>query len=252
MTDKLAIRNPHPRDANITFEESRHIYTINGDSSYMSVTTFNHSHFEHFDADRVISGMMSSPKWEVSKYYGMTPEQIKAGWEENRQSAATLGTNLHHDIECFYNGAPNINETPEYKYFLDFVEDHKHLEPYRTEWKIYDEESKLAGSIDMVFSDVNGIHIYDWKRSKEIIKSAPFGKSAINPLIGDIPDTNFWHYCLQLNTYKYIIEKNYGLKVTDLYLVVLHPNNSHYLKIKVIDLQSHVIKLINERVQKIT
>ena len=42
MCDYLAKTvNPHPRDAAITFDEGPHIYTVNGDSSFMSVTTFN-------------------------------------------------------------------------------------------------------------------------------------------------------------------------------------------------------------------
>ena len=56
----LSIKNQHPRDLEITFDEGPHIYTINGDSSYTSVTTFNHSHFEHFDADKIIDNMMKN------------------------------------------------------------------------------------------------------------------------------------------------------------------------------------------------
>ncbi len=252
---RLAIINPHPRDAHITFEESRHIYTINGDSNYTSVTTFNHSQFEQFDADKVISNMMRSPKWQSSKYYGKTPDEIKAQWADNGKSASTSGTRLHFDIECFYNDAPNENESPEYKnHFLNFAADHKHLIPFRTEWMIYDEPAKLAGSVDMLFkdpNDPNALHIYDWKRCKEITKTNAFCKTAINPLIEELPDTNYWHYCLQLNTYKYIIEKNYGYKVNDLYLVALHPDNANYKKIKVINLQPQVEALIEERKAKL-
>ena len=251
---RLAIINPHPRDAHITFEESRHIYTINGDSNYTSVTTFNHSHFEQFDADKVIANMMRSSKWPTSKYYGKTPEQIKSEWAENGKSASSSGTRLHFDIECFYNGSPNENHSPEYKHhFLNFAKDHKHLTPFRTEWMIYDEPAKLAGSVDMLFKDPNdphALHIYDWKRCKEITKTNGFGKTSTNPLIEELPDTNYWHYCLQLNMYKYIIEKNYGYKVNDLYLVALHPDNENYKKIKVIDLQHQVNLLIDERKSK--
>ena len=45
----LANLNPHPRDSHISFDEGPHIYTIDGDSDYMSVTTWNHSHFPHFN-----------------------------------------------------------------------------------------------------------------------------------------------------------------------------------------------------------
>ena len=40
-----------------------------------------------------------------------------------------------------------------------------------------------------------------------------------------MPDTNFWHYSLQLNTYKAILERKYGKIVTNLCLVRLHPDN---------------------------
>ena len=41
----LAQKNAHERDSHISFEEAPHIYTIDGDSDYMSVTSWNHSHF---------------------------------------------------------------------------------------------------------------------------------------------------------------------------------------------------------------
>jgi len=253
---KLAIINPHPRDSHIQFEEANHKYTINGDStSYTSVTTFNHSQFEQFDADKVISNMMRSQKWPSSKYYGQTPEQIKQTWADNGRTASTSGTRIHFDIECYYNDAPNENQSPEYQHhFLNFAADHKHLTPFRTEWMIYDEPAKLAGSVDMLFKDPvdpKTLHIYDWKRCKEITKTNAFCKTATNPLIEELPDTNYWHYCLQLNTYKYIIEKNYDYKVKDMYLVALHPDNANYKKIKVINLQSQVEALINERKSKL-
>lgn len=244
---KLAVINKHRLDENIKFEENSHTYTIDGDSSYTSVTTFVHNQFEKFDADKIITNMMRSSRWEKNKYYGKSREEIKEEWLKNGTTASTTGTRLHFDIECFYNGVPNENNSIEYNHFLNFNEDHKYLEAFRTEWMIYDKPSKLAGSVDMIFKDGDDLHIYDWKRCKEIVKCNPFGKSSINPLIEELPDTNYWHYCLQLNIYKYIIEKNYGYKVKDLYLIVLHPKNKNYQKMKVIDLQRHVNELVCER-----
>ena len=59
----LAELNPHERDSHITFDEGPHIYTIHGDSNYTSVTTWNHYHFEQFDADRIIKSMMNGKNW---------------------------------------------------------------------------------------------------------------------------------------------------------------------------------------------
>ena len=238
----LANKNPHERDTHITFDEGPHIYTIDGDSNYMSVTTWNHKHFEQFNADAIITKMMSGPNWGKSKYYGMTREQIKAQWEENRDSAATAGTKLHYDIECFYNGLDVVNETMEYNYFQEFVSDNKDLVPYRTEWMIWDAELRFAGSIDMVFvKEGDGtLLIYDWKRSKEIRKTSPWSKFAHTECVNHLPDTNFWHYSLQLNTYKAIIEKNYDKKVSGMALVCLHPNELSYKVLNVPDLQDEV------------
>ena len=58
MLTHLSSLNPHTHDKSITFEESTHTYTIDGDSSYTSVTTWIHSHFNKFDADAIINKMM--------------------------------------------------------------------------------------------------------------------------------------------------------------------------------------------------
>jgi len=243
----LAEKNPHPRDKCITFDEGPHIYTINGDSDFMSVTTWNHSHFSHFDADKIIDNMMrNKEKWLKNKYYGMTKEEIKLLWDNNGKEASEAGTKMHYDIECFYNNCPNENDSIEYKYFLEFAKNHQNLIPYRTEWMVFHEEHKIAGSIDMIFENEDGsLSIYDWKRCKDIVKTSSWNKYSHNKLIDHIPDTNYWHYCLQLNTYKYIIENKYGKTIKDMYLVCLHPNKKNYEKIKVCDLQEEVKLLLN-------
>ena len=87
----LAEKNPHQRDENISFDEGPHIYTIDGDSSFTSVTKWNHSHFPHFNADKIIRKMMKSPKWPQNKYFGSTPSQIKYLWKQNGIEASKAG-----------------------------------------------------------------------------------------------------------------------------------------------------------------
>ena len=162
------------------------------------------------------------------KYYGKTREQIKGEWDQNRDEAAAAGTAMHYDIECYYNGLTVQNDSVEFQWFQKFTRDFPELKPYRTEWMIYHEDLKLSGSIDMVFENPDGtLQIYDWKRCRAIEYESGFGKSAITPCISHLPDTNFWHYSLQLNTYKTILEQKYGKKITGLYLICLHPNNPY-------------------------
>jgi len=252
--DYLKNMNSHKRDANIVFKDEGHIYTIKhagcleGDKGFTSVTTWIHSLFEKFDADKIINNMMKSSKLPDNKYYGMTKDEIKQLWEKNRVEASGAGTKLHFDIECTYNKMQISNDSVEYKYFLNFYNAYKHLEPYRTEMLVYDEELRLAGSIDMIFRCEDGtLEIYDWKRSKKIVKANKWNKWIKSSVINYLPDTNYWHYALQLNTYKAILIKNYGMNVKDLFLVILHPDNKSYLRIPVVDLQEEIKVLFLER-----
>ena len=162
---------------------------------------------------------------------------------------------MHYDIECYYNKIKVTNKSIEYKWFLRFVKDFPELKPYRTEWMVYYEELKLSGSIDMIFENPDGtLQIYDWKRCRAIEYENGFGQSAVTSCISHLPDTNFWHYSLQLNVYKKILELKYGKKVTDLYLVCLHPNNCYktYDRIEVADLTTEVDELFAFRKQQVT
>lgn len=270
---QLAERNAHPRDPYIEFDEGPHIYTVHGEGGYTSVTTWNHSHFSHFDADAVVDKIVRGKRIKEDPtypYYGMTREEILESWEKNRVQASGAGTQMHYDIECYWNGVPNVNDSIEYSYFMNFVRDFPDLKPYRTEWMIYYEELKLSGSIDMVFvneerdaegnlltdipDDEKSIQIYDWKRSKEIKYEDEYGgKTANKECIADMPDTNFWHYALQLNTYKRILELKYGKTVTGLYLVIMHPANGlgNYERIEVPFLTDQIDALFALRQQEL-
>ena len=269
----LCVRNAHPRDNNIHFEEQGHKYTIINnkgveESGYTSVTTWVHTHFPHFDADSIINKMMSGRSWKPGhKYWGLSAEQIKDLWNSKRDNAAGAGTKIHYEIECFMNSnvlrfdythlellqqheifakydKKYLDFGVEWTYFLNFVRDFPHLKPYRTEWTVYHEELRLAGSIDMVYENPDGtLSIYDWKRSSDIVKVNAWNKCAVTECISWMPDSNFWHYALQLNAYKMILETKYKKIIKDLYLVRLHPDSSNYELILVPDLQNDIMNI---------
>lgn len=226
----LAITNAHPRDKFIEFDEGPHIYTVHGEKGYTSVTTFNHSHFSNFNPDAIIDSMIKKGRLNNPNdlYYNMTRDSIKKLWTDKGNTASTAGTKMHFDIECYYNYMEVENDSKEFEYFLKFDDEFSNLKPYRTEWMVYYEELKLSGSIDMVFENPDGtLQIYDWKRCEEIPYESFGNKTAITDCIKHIPDSKFWHYALQLNTYKAILEKKYNKIVTDLFLVRLHPDNPY-------------------------
>jgi hypothetical protein len=73
-----------------------------------------------------------------------------------------------------------------------------------------------------------------------------WNKSAITKEIDWMPDSNFWHYSLQLNAYKMILETKYGKVVKDMFLVRLHPDSADYELIQVFDLKNDIQKLFEK------
>jgi hypothetical protein len=111
----------------------------------------------------------------------MTPEEIKKKWSDDGGDSSTRGTRMHLDIERYYNASPignlaaddwEANASTEWDYFMEFERRWRiprGLYPFRTEWLVFNEKIKLAGSIDMIFTKPDGtLAIYDWKRAKEI------------------------------------------------------------------------------------
>ena len=276
LNNVLSVRNSHPRDEHIKFFEEGHKYIVDLEPNvkYTSVTTWIHEHFEKFDSDKIINKMMSGSGWkEGHKYWGMTPEQIKNQWNSNKDAVSGAGTDMHFDIECFNNdkrfsfqytnkelveiylsdNREKLHEKPlEWQYFINFVKDHSHLKPFRTEWTVFNEDIKISGSIDMVYENPDGtLSIYDWKRSKNITRINQFNKFAITPCICHLPDSNFWHYALQLNMYKYILETKYDKIVKDLCLVRLHPDaeEKNYELIQLPILTVEIYDLVQQRIK---
>ena len=265
LLSTLKNKNTHIRDENISFKEDIHKYTIidrdAGDDEntvYTSVTTFIHSLFNKFDANKIIEKMKNGKNWnEKNKYWGMTDEEIKLLWENNGKEVSGKGTSLHNMIECFMNQnietldenkeithlelfenyennlkindpkwTNEITESMEWEFFLKYIKRYPDFVPYRTEMMIYSSDIKIAGSIDMLYKNNDGtFSIYDWKRCKSIDKSNNFNDYALVECINCLQNVNFWHYTIQLNMYKYILESKYNMQIRDMHLVRLHPNN---------------------------
>lgn len=229
--------NSHPRDDLLIFDEPSHTYTVNGEMGYSSATEFVHSNFPLFDTLSMAQTIASKQYPLNHKYYNKSIEQIIELWNINKNSAADAGTVMHAQIEDYYNNIFTIDTLPDciemtyFKSFIDHVQSFYKWKPYRTEWRVFHEELKLAGTIDMVFiNEDKTLSIVDWKRCKLITKDNIYNDNAY-PTNTDLiesgyKDTNFWHYSLQLNLYKYILETKYNKIVKNLTLINLHPDNN--------------------------
>jgi ATP-dependent exoDNAse (exonuclease V) beta subunit len=224
------------------------VYYVDGVAMNKSVTGLIESvASEHFDPDAIIAKMKMGRNWPNPAYADSDEEgklvpwddaRIKAAWKANGIQASELGTDLHSKIELFMNGeevvfgdGPDNNRT-EFGYFQawwDTVKDE--YEPFRTEWVIYDTDLKLAGSIDFVMrSRTTGKYrIVDWKRCKtnDAGFSNAFGKRLLPPL-RHVPQTKSNKWGLQVNVYREVLERHYGVEIDGMSMVVFHQTNGTF------------------------
>lgn len=226
------LKNRHVRDHRIEFYPEPHVYKIDSIPA-PSASTIISKFFPEFDS--ISAACRLNPNHEL---FGLEIEQIVNIWKERGESAAKKGTFLHEQIENFYLKQDYI-PTEEFHLFEQFVNEHQTLNPFRTEWRIFDEEYNIAGTIDLITKNGDTFDIYDWKRSKKIINTytgLPITNNQWQHGVGqlsDLDDTSYNRYSLQQSLYKYILEKNYGIKISKMYLIVLYPEYDNYYKVEV-------------------
>jgi len=224
------------RDKRIEFYPEKHIYLIDGVPA-VSVSTVIERRFPTFDAKY----------WarKKSPYSGMSAEALEEKWRKNGEEALKAGTLLHQQIENFFL-KNQFKESGEMNLFRQFIHDHPDLEPNRTEWRIFDERYRIAGTIDLLAKNGENYEIYDWKRSKKVVDlytGEPITCNAYQSGFGGlsgIPDTSFNKYCIQQGLYRYILEYRYDIKIAKMFIVVLYPDYDQYYKLEVPYLKNEV------------
>ena len=230
--DLLSSKNHYERDERIQFSDSDHTYLIDKKNKAVSVTELIGRYFPKFDKEFWAN--------KESIKTGKPKKEILKKWDDLGKKARDLGTELHEQIENFYNSKEYIR-SKELDKFFKFHKNHiqDKYKPHRTEWRIFDEDKNLAGTVDMVYEKENGeLFIFDWKRSKKIInsdgsieKNNPF-ENGLNGL-SHLPSSDYVKYCLQQNIYKNILESKYDKKVSSMNLLILHPHIDNYHIIQV-------------------
>lgn len=252
---ELAMKPHEKNDSRISFDEPSHKYFLDGTRTFsLSTTPFVHAPFEEFDPEQALRAIKNSARWKqgIHEHQHRTDDEIKAIWA----NSSVLGTIFHARCENFYlkGEIPTLDdpsEKKEFEQFLKFNQEHvlpRGLVPYRTEWRVFDEDVDIAGSVDMVYMNpkTGNLLIYDWKRTKDLPKTAFRNKRGVWP-VAHLPDSKFWAYSLQLNMYRWMLEKNYGVKVEGLVLVACHCDRDSYLAEPVSFMDAEIESLIQIR-----
>ena len=244
------------QDGKLSFNEEEHIYSLGG-VEFSSVSNIVSKFFREFDAVGI----------SLKKCYGNELEaaKLREVWESKGSVASQAGTFLHKQIEDYLNGkeipdllcdvcyqgnyvkcSQRLDISREWSYFKAF-ERNTPFVPFRTEWRIYDADARMAGTLDFVCECSDGTYeIYDWKRSNKIdpTERNPWA-NGMNGL-EHLTDTAYSHYCLQQNLYRYMLEKNYGIKISRMNLVVLHPELPTYRVVPIPPMDREVEMIIRK------
>ena len=240
-------------DNRIRFEPKEHIYVLDGVLQLKAVSDVIAHFFRSFNI------------LEQSKRYayknGMSQTEVIEIWDAKGVESRNVGTFLHEQIENYLKGEKALSEysfeyngeivnykktisiEKEFGYFLDFMRDSE-VRPFRSEWRIFDEKNKIAGTIDLICRNGSQFDIYDWKRSTKASPNETVWQHGINGL-EHIPDISFYKYALQQNLYKYILESNYGIKINKMYLIVLHHEYERYVKYEVPRMDKEITIILN-------
>lgn len=247
----------------VYIKKDTHEYFDHDGNKFESVSRVLNLIEEPFDAETISKRCVGS-----AKYAGMTQDQIKKSWEENRDSAANHGTAVHDAIE---NYTKNFTIEPS----------NDHLEPmlksiaadYVPYTKAYSEcilyspsfekrGVRIAGTTDriLVVNSRGGyVDMEDYKTniSKGIVYHNNYNKYKKHP-VSHLTDCNYIRYCLQLSIYGFMYEELTLNKIRSMWLRYIPKDNplGHYripvpyMKNDAIAVLEHFASQKDKKVQK--
>jgi hypothetical protein len=209
----------------IQFKADNHSYTSTNPEekiNWISATGFIGLFKPKFDAD---TQAVKSSKNKKSKWYGMTPEEIKAAWDGENKRAVDLGSWYHDQREAELIMCNTLERDgldlpiiqPLMNGEIKLAPDQNLVEGIYPEHMVYLKSAGLCGQADRVEVVGDRIDLYDYKTNKEIkLKGFTNWEGVTSKMHGPcahLDDCNFNHYALQLSLYMYIMLKhNHGLK----------------------------------------
>jgi len=259
----------------VTYFDDPHKYFL-GDKELISVTTLIGKYENEFNED-----YWSDRKGKV---FDVPQDEVKHGWKYINKVGITRGSNIHDYAENLFNNKvfPYPKEQniklfgydPIWESFLKvkshvdkfYKYSHGKLIPIKTELVVFDREFSIGGMVDLLFWNVREqeFQIWDWKTNKDFTGWHPKGyvdkdgfeykedtythkeeghDNFLGPLCF-LKNNDIEHYSLQLDTYKYIIEKYTGIKLGKSYLIWLSHLQDRFHTIETVDRSIYVEKMI--------
>lgn len=234
----------------ILFDAGPHKYTDSKGTQFNSVTTWVHKFSPPQDWDAIAA--------KSAQKAGCSPEELRAKWKRSGDYSCDLGTEVHAYMENMMQHKlyiPHIDHVKWPEMQADFESRipacarayqmiTETYVPVREELIVHNSDWNLCGTIDLLaYNTKTGqFAILDYKTNKEIKKDNPWQRMMAP--FEEFPDANYYHYSLQLSTYKAIVERKTNLRIGDLMLIHISPNGP--VMIPCIDLSARVLQLLGK------
>lgn len=235
---------------NVKFFKKNHQYEIDGVPASMSVSQLISRYDKPFEREKMAD--------RVAKRDSVLIEDVLKQWDWNKEYSCYKGSEFHSIVENFFNRKflqidrksfllflkeHNIEDQEKYtmsyydemtvfiKNFKNFYdwwkEDHILI---KSEFVVGDSETKICGTIDNLSynTKTKKLAIFDYKTNKEIKREGFRGETLLPPL-NHIQKCEYEKYNLQLQFYKFILERNTDFEVGDCYIVWVASQNDYEL-----------------------
>nr|DAK84686.1 MAG TPA: ATP dependent helicase [Caudoviricetes sp.] len=244
------------------FDEEPHIYYYKGEKVGVSGTKLLEKYENTFDSEKMAPFS--------AKKLNMSVDEVLNMWKTENLISQIKGTHLHAYMENMtanklYNyPKEEIKNTFGHDTLLEswfiitsMMDDFKNdmrgkLIPIKSELIIGCPEFDIAGAIDQLYfnKETNELEIWDWKTNKEIKFEGYKGQTLLGKY-NYLQDCNFIHYSIQLNIYKYILQRMTNLKIGACRIVWFNEKNKTYQVIDCKDLYKEAEELLLERKEEL-
>ena len=239
----------------IVFIEEGHEYYVN-EIRYDSVSSIIANYTPDFDVEKHSKN--------VARRENSSQKEIKQQWAIRRDFSMVRGTEFHLYVETYLNEKKKIKITTPIELEINAFHrfwDGKNSNRYQviaTELIIYDEQLKIAGTIDCILYEKQKkeFYIVDWKTNKEIKRENKYEK-LFSPF-QDLDNCNYNKYAIQTSIYRSLLQKNFDITISDSFIIHFPPQKEiqqqnqkqgQYIPIKIPYHEKFIRKIFQHRLE---
>lgn len=205
------------KQGSITFYPDTHKYVDDKGNTYTSVTTFIKKYKLEFDADTISRKEAVKRLGKGAALEDIVLEQYKVllSWKIKGTLASERGTLIHELEENRLKSSNFTFGSKVFPYSESLIVGHA-----TPELIVHSNVFLLAGMVDLILYDVDGLIIIDYKTNQEIKVSNKW--QSLLGEFSDLDDCEYEIYSLQLSLYKLLLEREYRVPVKGMYLYHLN------------------------------